>query len=37
MKYLGDPLKSVGQTGGTFSIRYKEHIHAAIPDIQTTY
>jgi hypothetical protein len=27
MKYLGCPLKYVGQTGRTFKTRYKEHIH----------
>jgi hypothetical protein len=36
-EYLGDPLKSIGQTGSTFNIRYKEYIHVAIPGIQTTY
>jgi hypothetical protein len=28
MKYLDCPLKNTGQTGITFSIRYKEDIHA---------
>jgi hypothetical protein len=28
MKFLDCPLKYIGQTGITFSIRYKEHIHA---------
>jgi hypothetical protein len=28
MKYLGCPLKYIGQTGRTFHTRYKEHIHA---------
>jgi O-phosphoseryl-tRNA(Cys) synthetase len=27
-KYLDCPLNYIGQTGGTFSIRYKEHVHA---------
>jgi hypothetical protein len=27
MKFLDCPLKYVGQTGRTFNIRYKEHIH----------
>jgi hypothetical protein len=28
MKCLDCPLKYIGQTGKTFDIRYKEHIHA---------
>jgi hypothetical protein len=28
MKCLDCPLKYVGQTGRTFNVRYKEHIHA---------
>jgi hypothetical protein len=28
MKYLDCPLKYIGQTGRTFNVRYKEHIHA---------
>jgi hypothetical protein len=28
MKWLDCPLKYIGQTGRTFNIRYKEHIHA---------
>jgi hypothetical protein len=28
MKCLDCPLRYIGQTGRTFSIRYKEHIHA---------
>jgi hypothetical protein len=28
MKCLDYPLKYIGQTGRTFKVRYKEHIHA---------
>jgi hypothetical protein len=28
VKCLDCPLKYIGQTGRTFSVRYKEHIHA---------
>jgi hypothetical protein len=27
MKFLDCPLKYIGQTGRTFNIKYKEHIH----------
>jgi hypothetical protein len=41
MKCQNCPLKDAGQTGRTFNVKYKEHIHAiiilVIPDIQIIY
>jgi hypothetical protein len=41
MKCLDCPLKYIGQTGRTFTIRYKENMPSkttiVIPDIQTIY
>jgi hypothetical protein len=33
MKFLDCPLKYIGQTGRTFSVRYKEHIYAVRSNI----